>query len=247
MNRRFRLWLLLCLAILWGASAAKAACAPESFEGEDYTICRFDLRQDRLRLFSLGPDGEPYGTFTALESDLRSKGQELVFAMNAGMYGEDLKPIGLYVEDGRMAHKANRRNGPGNFHLKPNGVFFIDGGKGGVLETEAYLASRVKPQFASQSGPMLVVDGKIHPKFSETGTSFQRRNGVGAPDAHTLVFVISEGWVNFHSFARLFRDHLRCPNALFLDGSISSLHAPELNRSDRFFPLGPIVALVRTP
>lgn len=247
MWRRLWLWGLLCLVFLGGAGGARASCTPERFEGEDYTICRFDLRQDRLRLFSLGPDGEPYGSFAALESALQGKGEELAFAMNAGMYGEDLKPIGLYVEEGRIARKANRRDGPGNFHLKPNGVFFIDGDRGGVMETEAYLASGLKPQFASQSGPMLVVDGNIHPKFSETGTSFQRRNGVGAPDSHTLIFAISEGWVNFHSFARLFRDHLNCPNALFLDGSISSLHAPELNRSDGFFPIGPIVALVKTP
>lgn len=247
MRRGLWLWSLLCLALLWGTGGAKAACVHESFEGEDYTICRFDLRQDRLRLFSLGPDGEPYGSFTALEADLRGKSQDLAFAMNAGMYGEDLKPIGLYVEEGRVARKANRREGPGNFHLKPNGVFFIDGDSGGVMETEAYLAARLDPQFASQSGPMLVVDGKIHPKFSVTGTSFQRRNGVGAPDSHTLVFAISDGWVNFHSFARLFRDHLNCPNALFLDGSISSLHAPELGRSDGFFPIGPIVGLVKQP
>jgi hypothetical protein len=89
--------------------------------------------------------------------------------------------------------KANRRDGPGNFHLKPNGVFFIDGEKGGVMETEAFLASGLEPRYASQSGPMLVIDGEIHPKFSEDGTSFQRRNGVGSPDPHTLVFAISEG------------------------------------------------------
>jgi uncharacterized protein YigE (DUF2233 family) len=34
---------------------------------------------------------------------------------------------------------------------------------------------------------------------------------------------------------------------LFLDGAISSLHAPELGRSDGFAPLGPVVALVRGP
>lgn len=247
MRRGLWLWAVLCLLLIGGAGGAKAACAPESFEGEDYTICRFDLRQDRLRLFSLAPDGAPYGSFSALEAELQGKGEELAFAMNAGMYGEDLKPVGLYIEDGRTAHKANRRDGPGNFHLKPNGVFFIDGAKAGVMETEAFLASGLKPQFASQSGPMLVIDGQIHPKFSETGTSFQRRNGVGAPDSHTLIFAISEGRVNFHSFARLFRDHLNSPNALFLDGSISSLHAPELGRSDGFFPLGPIVALVKGP
>ena len=113
------------------------------------------------------------------------------------------------------------------------------------METEAFLAAGLRPSYASQSGPMLVTEGAIHPRFSETGTSLQRRNGVGSPDPNTLVFAISESRVNFHSFARLFRDHLKCPNALFLDGSISSLHAAELGRSDGFAPLGPIVALVK--
>lgn len=246
MGGAFRLWLVL-LAVLLGAARAEAACATESYEGNDYTVCRFDLRQDHLRLFSLDDKGQPYGSFAALEVALEDKGESLAFGMNAGMYGEDLKPIGLYIEDGRTLRKLNRRNGPGNFHLKPNGVFYIDGDRGGVMETEAFAASGIRPQFASQSGPMLVVDGQIHPKFSPEGTSLQRRNGVGAPDDHTLVFVISENWVNFHSFARLFRDRLGCPNALFLDGSISSLHAPDVGRSDGFAPLGPIVALVKGP
>lgn len=244
MSRAARLWLIV-LAVLLGTAQAEASCQSQAYEGSDYTVCRFDLRKDHLQLFSLDDAGEPYGSFSALSVALAGRGGALAFAMNAGMYGEDLKPIGLYVEGRKTLRKANRRDGPGNFHLKPNGVFFIDGDRGGVMETEAYLAAGISPQFASQSGPMLVVDGRIHPKFSPDGTSLQRRNGVGAPDPHTLVFVISESWVNFHSFARLFRDALGCPNALFLDGSISSLHAPELNRSDAFAPLGPIVALVK--
>ena len=241
------LWRLVpaVCGLLLGAGAAEAACAPESFEGNDYTICRFDLREDRLQLFSLGADGEPYGSFGALARARGEQGLDLSFARNAGMYGEDLKPIGLYVEDGRTLKKLNRRDGPGNFHLKPNGLFFIDGDRGGVIESEAFFASGMKPRYASQSGPMLVVDGEIHPKFSETGTSLQRRNGVGSPDAHTLIFAISESRVNFHSFARLFRDHLKTANALFLDGSISSLHDAEMGRSDGFSLLGPIVALVK--
>ena len=75
------------------------------------------------------------------------------------------------------------------------------------METEAYAKAGLKVDYASQSGPMLVIDGAIHPKFSEDGQSRNRRNGVGAVDDHTLVFVISESDVNFHSFARLFRNH----------------------------------------
>ena len=238
-------WVLLALALFAMAGPVEAACAEEAFEGNAYVVCRFDLRSDPLQLFNLKPDGEPYGSFSSLGGGLKEQGKTLAFGMNAGMFDDHLKPIGLYVEGGKQLKRLNRRNGPGNFHLKPNGVFYIAGSSGGVMETEAYAKSGLKVDYASQSGPMLVVDGKLHPRFSETAQSRKRRNGVGASDGHMLVFAISTSAVNFHSFARLFRDHLNCRNALFLDGSISSLYAPELGRSDGFFSLGPIIGLVK--
>lgn len=113
------------------------------------------------------------------------------------------------------------------------------------METGRYLKVHPKPDFATQSGPMLVVDGKIHPKISTDGPSQKIRNGVGVrDDGRTAVFVISERPVTFGAFARLFKDDLGCRNALFLDGSVSSLYAPNLNRSDLSRPLGPMVGAV---
>jgi uncharacterized protein YigE (DUF2233 family) len=233
------------LAVAFLATPAKAGCQAMDFEGEGYTVCRFDLSADNLALFNLDAAGQPYGSFAALQKALAKDGKELAFAMNAGMFGEDLKPIGLYIENGRQARKINRRSGSGNFHLKPNGVFYVAGGQAGVLETEAFVKKGLKPDFATQSGPMLVVNGRIHPKFTEEGPSKKRRNGVCAPKPGEAVFAITDGFVNFHAFARLFRDGLNCQNALFLDGSVSSLHAPELGRSDGFFDIGPMVAVVK--
>jgi prepilin-type processing-associated H-X9-DG protein len=104
----------------------------------------------------------------------------------------------------------------------------------------------VRPNFASQSGPMLVVNGKIHPKFSPNGTSRKLRNGVGVDDGGTVHFVISDGAVTFWEFATLFKDELKTRNALFFDGSVSSLYAPELGRNDGFLPLGPMVGAYET-
>jgi uncharacterized protein YigE (DUF2233 family) len=222
-----------------------APCRTLTFEEMDYTICSFDLRKTKLTLYNLDDRGQPYGSFAALAGDLARKGKTLAFAMNAGMYDEGLKPIGLYIEGGKQVTKLNRRNGPGNFHLKPNGVFFIDGDNARILETEAYLRSRPTPELATQSGPMLVINGAIHPRLSPDGQSLKRRNGVGVTDDHTAVFAISEDGVNFYSFARLFRDALGCKNALFFDGTVSSLYSPELGRSDGLFPLGPIIAAVK--
>jgi uncharacterized protein YigE (DUF2233 family) len=222
-----------------------AACEPDLFEGNTYTVCRFDLRNDHLALFNLDGGGLAYGSFQALADAVKERGKTLAFAMNAGMYDEAQRPIGLYVENGRQMKKLNRRNGAGNFHMKPNGVFYIKGDTGGVMETEAFAKKGLKPDFATQSGPMLVIGGELHPEFSADGYSRKKRNGVGAVNGHVMVFAISESQVNFYAFARYFRERLKVKDALFLDGTVSSLYAPEMGRSDGFFPLGPIIGLVK--
>lgn len=221
-----------------------AGCRPVTFEEQRFTVCRVDLRTHDLRLALLGADGAPYGSLSRLLASPAGRGVSM--AMNAGMYHEDLSPVGLYVEDGREEKRISRASGPGNFHLKPNGVFYVAGGQAGVMETDAYLRRRIKPSLATQSGPMLVIDGRIHPRFSGEGPSRKYRNGVGITDPRTVLFAISDEPVSFGAFARLFRDALSCRNALFLDGSVSVLHAADLNRTDvSLKPIGPIVAAVR--
>lgn len=233
------LFLLLVPAGL--AAPAAAGCTSVNHEGRSFAVCRFNPTLQPIELYNLGENGEPIATFTSLAAELASDGKRLTFAMNAGMFDEKLRPIGLYVEHGQTQKKVNRRNGYGNFHLKPNGVFLIENGKAAVMETEAFLKSGRKPDYATQSGPMLVINGKIHPKFSETGTSAKVRNGVGVTASGDVIFALSENAVTFHEFARLFRDVLDTPNALFLDGTISSLYSTELRRNDGFLPLGPMV------
>jgi uncharacterized protein YigE (DUF2233 family) len=169
--------------------------------------------------------------------------------MNAGMYHEDRRPVGLYVENGAETMHLVTRAGPGNFGMLPNGVFWVDAdGASHVTETLAYEALAPDARFATQSGPMLVIHGTLHPEFNPDGTSRKRRNGVGlSKDGKTLWFAISDGAVNFHTFARLFRDRLNTPQALYLDGVVSRLYAPELGRDDSGVSMGPIVAIVRTP
>lgn len=246
-NSQARRWLfsLACLLLaVVAAPGAEAACAGQTFDNNRYTVCTFDPAKDDIRLFNLDDTGEPYRFFQALADGLARQRKTLLFAMNAGMFDDVQRPIGLYVEGGQQAKRLNRRSGAGNFHLKPNGVFYVDGGAAGVMETEAFAKSGLKPAFATQSGPMLVIDGAIHPKFSASGTSRKTRNGVGVNSKGQAVFAISENAVTFHEFARLFRDELQCANALFFDGTVSSLYAPEIGRHDGFLPLGPMVGVV---
>jgi uncharacterized protein YigE (DUF2233 family) len=237
---------LLALAVFYStaAPAAPSPCQNIVDAGASYTICTFDTRVDSVRLFLADDKNEVFGSFSALAADLARKSETLAFAMNAGMYGEDRRPIGLFIEDGIMEKRANTASGAGNFHMKPNGIFWVQGARAGVTETQRFLKERLRPAYATQSGPMLVVGGRINPRIHESGTSEKIRNGVGVRDGHVVAFAISDRPVTFHAFASLFRERLKCPDALFLDGSISGLYAPSLGRHDRFRPMGPIVGVV---
>jgi uncharacterized protein YigE (DUF2233 family) len=227
--------------------APASACSERVFEETRFTVCRFDARTQELQLRWKGKDGSALRSLEALAADLGADAQRVSFAMNGGMYDEAGAPIGLYVEDGKQRKKLNLREGPGNFHLKPNGVFAVDAkGRVSVTPSDRFEKTVAKPRWATQSGPMLVVDGKLHPRFSADGESRFVRNGVGVRDPHSAFFVISEDAVSFGRFARFFRDALGCRNALFLDGSVSSLWDAGTDRMDAYSQLGPmIVALER--
>jgi uncharacterized protein YigE (DUF2233 family) len=162
------------------------------------------------------------------------------------MYDEEGVPIGLYVEDGKTLKKLNRNKDPGNFHLLPNGVLAVDAeGRVSVTPTPDFARAAGKVRWATQSGPMLVLGGKLHHKFDADGESRLVRNGVGVKDPNTAFFVISEEGVSFGRFARFFRDSLGCPDALFLDGSVSSLWDRPAGRQDGYSGLGPMAVVFR--
>lgn len=221
-----------------------APCRETRFEQAAYIVCEIDLRQYDIGIFHSGPDGKAYGSLDAFDRAMAGDGRPVQLAMNAGMYHEGLGPVGLLVEDGRELSPAEAAEGAGNFYLKPNGIFLIDeDGKAAVMETGKFLATHPAVKFATQSGPMLVIDGAIHPKFLPDGTSKYTRNGVGVRDPDTVVLAISLSEVSLGSFARLFRDELDCSNALFLDGAISTLSNGEKTLLGGEYPVGPILAV----
>lgn len=240
----------LLLLVACGAPTSRdgiaAACAKVEFEGSRFTVCRAEPGKHDLLLVDKGVDGKPMRDFDTLGARLGERFPHLAFAMNAGMYDKDGLPIGYYVEDGAAQTRLNRNDGPGNFHMKPNGVFYGDAAGWHVATTDDF--AKAKPdhvRIATQSGPMLVIDGKLHPEFSENGESVQIRNGVGVSADGSAWFAISDDPVSFGRFARLFRDHIKAPNALFLDGAVSRLWDPVADRKDGGAEIGPIVVAVQ--
>ncbi|WP_411892129.1 phosphodiester glycosidase family protein [Yoonia sp. SDW83-1] len=234
-------WLFVVL--LWASPAAAVTCADVDYDGKSYTTCTVNLNTDALRLFHTDDDGNVLGSFSAIEASLDV--ETLTFAMNAGMYHDDRAPVGHYIENGVEKMRVITNAGPGNFGLLPNGVLCINEGSARVYETLAYVDQAPVCRDATQSGPMLVIDGSLHPRFLPDGTSRFVRNGVGTTaDGKTAIFAISNDPVTFHEFGSFFRDYLQLPNALYFDGKVSRLHAPALGRSDIGFQLGPIVGVI---
>ena len=221
-------------------------CQTLVHQSDGYTVCTFDAREHDIRLFHSDADGEPYLQFDTLERELDEQGEVLLFAMNGGMYHEDRSPVGFYRDPFGDQASVNTNDGPGNFHLRPNGVFWLNGSEAGITESKAYLEAEIDPVYATQSGPMLVIDGELHPDLNPDGTSHRRRNGVGvAEDGQTVYFVISDSAVTFHDFGTLFRDVIKVPNALFLDGQVSRIYAPSINRNEIGTDLGPMIGVVQ--
>lgn len=226
------------------SEARVPACMPVTFEETPLTHCIADPQEHRIRMV-LGPTpAKPYRSLAAFAADRPADAPPVAFAMNGGMYDAEGAPIGYYVEKGERLQRLNRADGPGNFHMKPNGVFFGTGREWSVLSSdEFYETIEKRPAFATQSGPMLVIDGMLHEQFEDDGESRKIRNGVGVDEAGRAHFVISEAPVSFGKFARFFRDELKAANALFLDGSVSQLWDPSRGRLDGGPSLGPLIVV----
>ncbi|EPG38053.1 phosphodiester glycosidase family protein [Acinetobacter colistiniresistens] len=235
-------WLFFSVAFLAAPMVHAMQHQTLQYDQQAYDVIKVeDL--DQLKLFLKSPEtNRYYQKFAVLQKELPACAQ-LNFAMNAGMYHADLQPVGLYVEHGKQLAPLNEATGFGNFFMQPNGVVAWNDRYAVIKSTADYKKDGFKAQFATQSGPMLINKGKINTQFLVDSNSFKIRNGVGVKD-NQLYFVISQQRVSFYQFAQFFKQQLKIDNALYLDGSISSLYSIHSKRHDKRFNLGPIVAEV---
>ena len=222
-----------------------SACKAVTFESSRFTECVAVPGKHRISMRITGSDGVIYRGFFNLRRDLpgKSPGNSVAFAMNGGMYDASSQPIGYYAENGNRLYPLNQRDADGNFYLKPNGVFFGDAaGNWRVMSSEDFAAQiTTRPEFGTQSGPMLLRGGRLHPKISPNGTSAKIRNAVGVDPQGRAHFVISDDPVTFGRLARFLQNHAHANDALFFDGEVSALWDPASDRLDARYPLGPLI------
>ena len=205
-----------------GLLASAVTAASPVLASEPIHAATFDLSRYRVSLHWKDEGGRPYGTIQAVADALGERGQRVVAVTNAGIYERDLTPLGLHIEDGKTLRALNRDDGDGNFFLKPNGVFSISNETARISETGAFVPDDTI-NTATQSGPLLVLEGAIHPAFQERSDSLRSRNAVGVRSDGTVVLAMTRVPVNFWTLAVFMRDRMGCPSALYLDGAISQL------------------------
>jgi uncharacterized protein YigE (DUF2233 family) len=190
-------------------------------------LVRVDLRRAEVRMLWKDASGAPFRSPAAVERWARAAGLRLLAVSNAGIFDKDRTPTGLHVERGRTLDALNTRAGTGNFYLQPNAVFAVlRDGTARIVPTSRAGALRGRMREATQSGPALVLGGRIHPKFSPLpgGTPLNRTAvAVCGPREIVLAHTVAGTGITLYELARVLRDRAGCPDALFLDGNETAL------------------------
>jgi uncharacterized protein YigE (DUF2233 family) len=210
-------------------------------------LCKIDLSKDTVRTFWRDTDGTYFGSIAKVASRLHQRGERLVCASNAGIFGKDLRPLGLYAENGQILRRINtRKDGYGNFYLQPNGVFWLTQDGAAIASTDEVQShwEQIAPQikFATQSGPILLQANQINPLFTPGSNNRVIRNAICVKSTSKIVLAKSRFPINFYEFSVALRDGVGCHDGLFLDGSISELYPFEGRLIGTEF--GPMIGVV---
>jgi uncharacterized protein YigE (DUF2233 family) len=209
-----------------------------SFKGVQYQVFIQGDSAHQLEIHHKDEKGSKYLSLNKVRKKLIEQGRTPIFLTNGGMYTPENNPEGLYVEEYNELFPLDTDSSKVllNFYMHPNGVFYVDErNQSFICKTSDYIEkqkdSLFKPRLATQSGPMLKIDGQIHPNFNWGSKSRKIRSGVGTFQ-NINVFAITRGLTNFYDFATFYTEVIPCNNALFLDGTISLMYHEKLSPKD---------------
>ncbi len=211
---------------------------------ENYISYIVNPKKQNVALYWKNEKEVNFGSLQNLKLWLNKNSKELLFATNGGMYKKDHSPQGLYIENNNIKTVIDTTSGNGNFYMKPNGIFFLTTSNvANVCKTKDFKVNS-KVKFATQSGPMLLIDGEIHKSFNINSTNLNIRNGVGILPNNEIIFAMSKKEINFYEFATYFKNR-GCCNALYLDGFVSRTYCPKENNSQLDGDFGVIIGITK--
>ena len=220
--------IILVLLVLLITAGIIVLAQKRKYKDERFVSYIVDLKKEEIKFYWKNEKQENFKSIMNVKNWITQHNKKLVFAMNGGMYKPDNSPQGLYIENKKLIAPLDTTSGNGNFYLKPNGVFYISDDNSPTICTTTNFKNNGKVKFATQSGPMLLIDGQIHSTFKEGSVNFNIRNGVGILPNNKIIFAMSKNEINFYEFAAYFKK-IGCKNALYLDGLVSRTYLPEQN------------------
>ncbi len=221
---------MLLLLAATGCSSLRQAVQNRPCTSTGLEYVEIDLDLHSLELLWKDAVGKPLLTLDRARAYVEARGDSVIALTNAGIYEPGFIPTGLFVQNGIERQSLNLRDGEGNFYLKPNGVFYLTATGARIVESSGFAVDTEELMLALQSGPLLLSRGIVHPAFRENSSNCRLRSGIGIRTDGSIVVAISRGAINFHDFTRYFLEELGCTDALYLDGTISSLYAPAVGR-----------------
>ncbi len=232
---------LFFLSILIGGVGSLAASADPVIQAY-----RVDPKTERIRMYWKGADGVPYQSISAFLKAKDYPNGVIGMVMNGGIYDPLSRPLGLYIENSRRLVPLNLADGDGNFFMKPNGVFFLRKGVAAIADARDF---KDHPDItdAVQSGPLMIKNGVIHPRFRVGSDSRKVRNAVGVTAQGDVVFFLSSDPVNFYDFARFAQKRHAIVDLLYLDGTISQMYTKTGAVPALEYPLTTMIAVEKIP
>jgi uncharacterized protein YigE (DUF2233 family) len=234
--RKIQITFVVFLLFSWVISCSNASDENDNFV---YYVCS----PGEIKMYWKDKNGNILGSIGNLKQSVEADGKQLKFSMNGGMFLIDQNPQGLYIENGVLINPLNSNKSSGNFYWQPNGVFYINQENEAEVCKSIDFTSSKDVKYATQSGPMLVIDGNIHPEFKEGSTFVHIRNGVGVLPDGKVIMAISKKEVTLYDFAKFFKEK-GCQNALYLDGFVSRMYCPEKGTSQLDGDFGVMIGVV---
>lgn len=205
---------------------AVLSCSRKVEHEDDFVIFKVNPKAEPISFYWKDNDGTILKNINNLKGKIERDKKELKFAMNGGMFNIDNSPKGLYIENFKILNPIDTLSSKGNFYLHPNGIFYLTKNKDAEITETKRFVHNLDIRYATQSGPVLLMDGRINPIFQENSKNRNIRNGVGILKNGNIVFMMSKREVNFYNFASAFKE-LGCTKALYLDGFVSRAYYPE--------------------